>query len=295
MDHRVHYSHCPVCKSSEINPLLTVKDFTVSGEEFVVWQCTPCTLRFTQNVPDVQTIGKYYKAEDYISHTNTSKGLVNQLYLKVRKFTLEQKAQLIIDETSQKTGALLDVGAGTGAFLKTAQQKGWNVTGLEPDESARILASSLHQIELKNSDELFDLPASSFDAITMEHVHDLHEYIKQLRTLLKPKGRLFIAVPNYQASEANAFGPFWAAYDVPRHLYHFTPKSIEVLIKQHGLSLHSKKPMWFDSFYISMLSNKYHSGNTKLFHSFFTGLVSNIKAAINNDRCSSLIYIIGKD
>jgi 2-polyprenyl-3-methyl-5-hydroxy-6-metoxy-1,4-benzoquinol methylase len=149
-----------------------------------------------------------------------------------------------------------------------------------------------------DTDQLFNLPKLSFDAITLwhvlEHVHDLHHYMEQLSTLLKPNGKIFIAVPNYKALDASVYGPFWAAYDVPRHLYHFTPQAIESLIRQHGLQLVNKKPMWFDSFYISMLSSKYHSGKTKLISSFLNGLRSNVKAALDKDRCSSITYIIAK-
>ena len=99
---RIHYTHCPVCNSTEINPLLTVKDHSVSSEEFVIWQCANCSLRFTQDVPDEEAIGPYYASPDYISHSNTSKGLLNQLYQKVRRYTLGQKARLVEHYTKQK-------------------------------------------------------------------------------------------------------------------------------------------------------------------------------------------------
>jgi 2-polyprenyl-3-methyl-5-hydroxy-6-metoxy-1,4-benzoquinol methylase/ribosomal protein L37AE/L43A len=298
MINRVHYFHCPVCNSTDINPLLTVKDYTVSKEEFVIWQCGQCSLRFTQDVPDADTIGPYYQSEEYISHTNTSKGLVNQLYQRVRKLTLEQKAKLIKDTTGQTHGKLLDVGCGIGAFVHTMQQKGWQATGLEPDATTRKLSKELYGLELKEASELFNLPPASFDAITLwhvlEHVHDLQSYIGQLKTLLKSTGLLFIAVPNYQSVDASIYGSSWAAYDVPRHLYHFTPKAIQVLMKQHGLQVVDEKPMWFDSFYISMLSSKYRHGKTSLFGSFISGLRSNVTALANKERCSSLIYVIKK-
>jgi 2-polyprenyl-3-methyl-5-hydroxy-6-metoxy-1,4-benzoquinol methylase len=297
MNNRVHYSHCPICSSTAINPLLTVKDYTVSHEEFVIWQCGECSLRFTQDVPDADSIGPYYQSEDYISHTNTNKGLVNQLYQRVRKLTLEQKAKLIQEVTGLQTGSLLDVGCGIGAFVHTMQEKGWQATGLEPDANTRHLSKELFGLELKEASALFSLTPSTFDAITLwhvlEHVHDLHEYVEQLKTLLKPGGRLFIAVPNYKSLDASIYGSSWAAYDVPRHLYHFTPKAIQTLMKQHGLEVVNEKPMWFDSFYISMLSSKYRHGKTSLFGSFISGLRSNITAFTNKERCSSLIYIIG--
>lgn len=294
---KVHYSNCPVCGSADINPLLTVKDHSVSKEDFVIWQCSNCSLRFTQDVPDESLIGSYYQSSDYISHSNTSKGLINQLYQKVRNYTLNQKADLIIGETA-KRGKILDLGAGIGAFLNTMKEKGWEITGIEPDAGARQQAKNLFNIELQETNALAQLSANGFDAITLwhvlEHVHQLHTYVERLKSLLRPNGKLFIAVPNYQSLDSSIYKLYWAAYDVPRHLYHFTPRAIAILMEKHGLKLISKKPMWFDSFYISLLSSKYKSGKTKWIGAGLNGLRSNLKALFNKDNCSSIIYIIEK-
>jgi 2-polyprenyl-3-methyl-5-hydroxy-6-metoxy-1,4-benzoquinol methylase len=298
MNGKVHYTTCPVCNSTSIHPLLTVKDESVSGEQFVIWQCEQCTLRFTQDVPDEASIGPYYKSPDYISHTNTNKGLLNKMYQRVRNFTLNQKANLLTHATGLQHGKILDVGSGIGAFLDVMKEKGWQVDGVEPDDDARKLAKELFGLSIKDPSALFNFPASSFDAITLwhvlEHVHALHDYVEQLKTLLNKKGKLFIAVPNYQSLDSEIYRLKWAAYDVPRHLYHFTPKAIEVLMKQHGMKVTAKKPMWFDSFYISLLSSKYRNGYTNWLGAGISGLRSNIKALTNKDRCSSLIYIISK-
>lgn len=295
---KVHYTNCPVCGSIEINPLLTAKDYSVSKEEFVIWQCSNCTLRFTQDVPDETSIGKYYQSSDYISHSNTKKGLVNQLYQKVRNYTLNQKASLITGKTV-KQGSILDLGAGIGVFLNTMKQKGWEISGIEPDEGARQQAKKLFNIELKDTGTLDQLTANSFDAITLwhvlEHVHQLHSYVERLKALLKPNGKIFIAVPNYESFDSSVYKLYWAAYDVPRHLYHFTPRAIKVLMEKHGLKVVSKKPMWFDSFYISLLSSKYKNGKTNWIGAGIAGVRSNLNALFNGDRCSSIIYIIEKN
>ncbi|HVG11749.1 MAG TPA: class I SAM-dependent methyltransferase [Flavisolibacter sp.] len=292
----VHYSSCPVCGSKEINPLLTVKDYTVSKEEFVIWHCIRCTLRFTQDVPNEASIGRYYNSENYISHSDTDKGLINRIYKQVRKKTLQQKAVLMGESTGKAKGRLLDVGCGTGAFLGTMKDHSWEVQGLEPDPDARALAQKLYNVPVEAPDQLFNLQAGAFDAITLwhvlEHVHQLHEYIAQLKKLLAPGGKIFIAVPNYTSLDADIYRLHWAAYDVPRHLYHFTPASIQVLVEAHGLKLVAKRPMWFDSFYISMLSSKYRHGNTSYVAPVINGLRSNLKALGNPDRCSSLVYIV---
>ena len=298
MNGRIHYSECPVCGGKNVNPLLTVKDHSVSGEDFVLWQCADCSLRFTQDVPNENSIGPFYKSADYISHTNTNKGFINKAYQKVRNYTLQQKAGLITDETNLATGSILDLGCGTGAFLNVMKNKGWQVTGIEPDENARRLANTLYGLNIVEPTALNNLQDASFDAITLwhvlEHVHQLHDYVEHLKRLLKPGGKIFIAVPNYQSRDSGIYRSHWAAYDVPRHLYHFTPTSIEFLMQKHRLKVKAKKPMWFDSFYISMLSSKYQNGKTNYLTAFINGLRSNVSALINKERCSSLIYIVSK-
>jgi 2-polyprenyl-3-methyl-5-hydroxy-6-metoxy-1,4-benzoquinol methylase len=294
---KVHYTNCPVCNSSNINPLLTVNDHSVSKEEFVIWQCNDCSLRFTQDVPDENSITPYYQSADYISHTNTKEGFINRLYQKVRNHTLDQKASLVISRT-KKEGKILDLGAGIGAFLNSMKGKRWDVTGIEPDEGARQQAKNLFNLELSDTGLFNRLQPQSFDAITLwhvlEHVHQLHSYIEQLKALLKPNGKIFIAVPNYNSLDGSIYKLHWAAYDVPRHLYHFTPKAMDVLIKKHGLNIIEKKPMWFDSFYISLLSSKYKNSKTNWLGAGISGLRSNMKALFDTDKCSSVTYIIGK-
>jgi len=298
MSSLIHYTVCPVCSASTIKEALRVKDHSVSGEEFSIWECTSCHFRFTQDVPDAGSIGPYYQSEEYISHSNTSRGLINRLYQMVRKRTLKRKRKLVQQLTGMGKGQLLDIGSGTGAFVSEMEQSGWRVTGLEPDSGARQVAKESFGVNLQDTGGFFDLAADQYDAITLwhvlEHVHTLHEYMAQLKKLLKSKGRILIAVPNYTSGDAAAYQSYWAAYDVPRHLYHFSPESIEKLAAIHGLQLISCKPMWYDSFYISMLSSKYKHGKTSLPGSFYQGLASNCKALLQIRKCSSLIYVLGK-
>ncbi|MBI3138705.1 MAG: class I SAM-dependent methyltransferase [Sphingobacteriales bacterium] len=298
MKELVHYTHCPVCGAAAISEVLRAKDYTVSGETFSVFECGACTTRFTQDAPGAAAIAPYYKSENYISHTNTSKGLVNTLYQWVRKRTLKQKRKLIQRQTGLAAGRLLDLGSGTGAFAGEMKVNGWNVTGLEPDADARQVAKDSFGVELQDTGRFYELGNNQFDAITMwhvlEHVHDLQGYLAKLKTLLKEKGRLVIAVPNYTSGDAAAYGACWAAYDVPRHLYHFSPAAMKSLVEKHGLRLLEYKPMWYDSFYVSLLSSKYKNGRTRLAAAFFRGLLSNLAALRDTKKCSSVIYIIGK-
>lgn len=292
----IHYTHCPVCKSDKITNLFSVKDYTVSGGQFTIAECMHCTLRFTQDVPTQDQIGAYYKSEDYISHTNTKKGLINSLYQNVRGITMKQKAATVKQYTGLQKGSLLDVGCGTGSFLHAMRVQGWQVAGLEPDADAREMAQQLYGLAVQPSHQIFELSSDTYNAITLwhvlEHVHQLHEYVAQLKQLLTQNGKLFIAVPNYTSRDAQTYGTYWAAYDVPRHLYHFSPQSMNVLLQQHGLKVVQHLPMWFDSFYVSLLSSKYKTGSVKYASAALHGLASNLGALGNVTACSSVIYII---
>jgi 2-polyprenyl-3-methyl-5-hydroxy-6-metoxy-1,4-benzoquinol methylase len=294
----VNYNQCPACKSIDIFPKLEVQDYTVSNEKFSIWHCANCSLRFTQDVADQSAIGKYYQSDNYISHSDTKTGLVNSLYHSIRKFTLNLKRALVQKQTQLKSGSILDIGCGTGAFLNTMKEAGWKITGLEPDETAIKKAKALYQIHPQSPSELFNLSDQQFDAITMwhvlEHVHQLNEYLFQLRKILKDNGTLFIAVPNYTSFDAQFYKETWAAYDVPRHLYHFSPKSIEMLVKRYGMKIKTMKPMWFDSYYVSMLSEKYRDNKLGLIRAFIIGNISNILCLFNKSKCSSVIYVIQK-
>lgn len=294
----IHYTFCPSCGSDKLKPVLNAIDHTVSKEEFAIWECRDCGLRITQDAPDAAAIGPYYHSEAYISHSNTSKGLVNRLYHLVRRQTLADKRQLIQSATRKKEGKLLDIGAGTGAFVGYMQEHGWEVTGLEPEAAARERALADHNVRLLGMDQLDVLPGDSYDAVTLwhvlEHVHSLHPYLERLRALINKGGRIFIAVPNYTSYDATVYGGAWAAYDVPRHLYHFSPDAMEQLLSRHGLQLHYSQPMWYDSFYISMMSEKYRNGKGNMPAAIYRGLVSNVKAFVDKSRCSSLIYVAGK-
>jgi 2-polyprenyl-3-methyl-5-hydroxy-6-metoxy-1,4-benzoquinol methylase len=298
MSEVITYRKCPVCNSGKLRSELSVTDYTVSHESFEVWECTGCTARFTQDAPSAAAISRYYQSSNYVSHSDTKKGIVNTLYHWVRSFTLGSKRRLVGKHTRKQSGTLLDVGAGTGAFAATMHKAGWTVTGLEPDETARSNAKSQHGIALLPAAALYQQPSDHFDAITLwhvlEHVHDLHGYLESFNRILKPQGTLIIAVPNYTSFDADMYGAHWAAYDVPRHLYHFSPDSMDVLTEQHGMQVVAHKPMWFDSFYVSMLSEQYKNGYTNIFTAFWNGWLSNWEAFSDISKCSSVIYVVRK-
>ena len=291
----IYYNECPVCSGSSLNKVFSCQDYTVSQKFFNILECSNCTVRFTQNVPDLSEIGNYYASEDYISHSDTQKGIINKLYHAIRKFTLNQKKKLLLSTTKLAKGKILDVGCGTGSFLGIMKNGGWDTVGLEPNFDARKLTIAKN-IECHEPNHLFNLPEKQFDVITLwhvlEHVHDLHNYINQFKKLLNDNGLLVIAVPNYTSSDATHYDAFWAAYDVPRHLYHFSPTAMKILLEKHQFNIEAIKPMWFDSYYVSLLSEGYKQNDFGVLKAIKHGTISNYKALLNPKLASSIIYLI---
>lgn len=289
-------SNCPVCKANSFSHFLTCKDYTVSQQDFNIVQCNSCNFKFTNPRPSDSEIGSYYKSEDYISHSNTKKGIISQLYHLVRNRTLIQKEQLVAKYVSR--GTILDYGCGTGMFLNTCKQKGWKTVGMEPDSDAIKIAAGMNLNVYQNKTEILKAATEiSYSAITLwhvlEHVTDLEESLNFFKEKLIKEGVLVIAVPNHKSFDAEYYKQYWAAYDVPRHLYHYEKPTIVKLLSQFGFDLVETKGMKFDSFYVSMLSEKYKTGSIKYVSAFFKGLKSNLKAQSTHNY-SSLIYIFKK-
>ena len=287
---------CPVCNSAHHSPFITCKDYTVSQQDFNIVICNSCSFKFTNPRPEDERLGEYYKSEDYISHSNTSKGIVSKLYHLVRNYTLKKKLALVSAHVSR--GTILDYGCGTGMFLNTCKQSGWETFGMEPDSGAAKIATEMGLNISNNIPGLKSgLGQKKLDAITLwhvlEHVTDLSKTLGFFKESLKDNGVLIIAVPNYTSYDAQYYKQYWAAYDVPRHLYHFEINSVSKLLEQYGFKLTETKPMKFDSFYVSMLSEKYKTGSVKYFGAFVRGLTSNLRAKQAKDY-SSVIYVFKK-
>ncbi|MBC7694348.1 MAG: class I SAM-dependent methyltransferase [Burkholderiales bacterium] len=284
---------CLVCGSNQFEPFLVCKDYTVSQESFNIVSCKSCDFKFTNPRPDNSVLGNYYKAESYISHTNSKKGIINKLYHMVRSHTLKQKVKLISSYVSR--GTILDYGCGTGMFLSECKKVGWETFGIEPDNNARQIASEQNLNLFADKDTLqLHIVEKEYDAITLwhvlEHVTDMSETLVFFKQKLKQKGVLIIAVPNHKSYDAQFYNEYWAAYDVPRHLHHFELKSMKALLENYGFQLIETKPMKFDSFYVSMLSEKYKTGILNLAKAFKIGTLSNMKAK-DSSSYSSTIYI----
>lgn len=287
-------TQCPVCKGNSFQHFLNVKDYSVTQETFTLDQCKDCGFIFTNPRPTESEIGKYYAFEDYISHTNTNKGFINKAYQWVRNYTLNQKKNLV-EKLNNGKGTITDIGCGTGHFLKTCKENGWKVNGSEPSDDARKIATDQTQQEIKT--QVYDLKTTS-DVVTLwhvlEHVHQLDKTLQHIESLVKKGGHLIIALPNHKSWDAQAYNEHWAAYDVPRHLYHFDRDTVKKLIEQHGFKLTEVKPMFFDSLYVSMLSEKYMGKGLSSVRGALKGLRSNL-SNLSKKESSSHIYIFKKD
>ena len=290
---------CPICNKDQVATTLHCQDFSLTQASFDIIKCANCGFNYTHPIPSIVDIATYYNFPAYISHTDVNEGWMNKLYHKVRKRTLQQKTDWVQSLFTGHKGQILEIGAGTGAFANSMTVKGWNVTALEPNEASRAIALQNYNINLLPIEALGDLQSQKFDVITLwhvlEHVHDLKHYLSEFNRLLKPNGRLIIAVPNYTSFDAKFYKKYWAAYDVPRHLYHFSPKSMFKLCNLNQMQILQYKPMWFDSFYVSLLSEKYmQSGKFGILRAFVIGFISNLYAWRNPKKASSVIYEIRK-
>lgn len=272
---------------------LTCKDHSVTKEAFKLMKDTELDMLITTPQPDADILYKYYESDDYISHTDSKRSAFEKVYQIIKQYSLNKKLR-IINKFSGTKGSLLDVGAGTGDFLLYSKKGGWQTQGIEPNLKARKLAGE-KGIDLV--EDIKEISNRKFDVITLwhvlEHVPDLENYIVKLKTMLKDNGTLIVAVPNYKSYDAKHYKEYWAAYDVPRHLWHFSVNSINFLFTKEKMKVVKILPMVFDSYYVSLLSEKYKTGKMNYVKAFFVGSLSNLKAMFSRNY-SSLIYIIKK-
>jgi 2-polyprenyl-3-methyl-5-hydroxy-6-metoxy-1,4-benzoquinol methylase len=285
---------CLICNNSKFENFLECTDYFLSGENFTLVKCSECGFVFINPRPFPTELSKYYDSPDYISHSGTSKGLVGFIYKKIRRYTHSKKVKLVSKYTRGKS--ILDIGCGSGELLNLFKLNNWETLGIEPNQSARDFAKTNYNISILNENELSSIPSNSKDVITLwhvlEHVSGLNERMLELKRILKNDGVIFIAVPNRTSFDAEYYGKFWAAYDVPRHLYHFSQETMKRLLEKNNFSLVNILPMRFDSYYVSMLSEKYKSDKNNLLKAIYIGMKSNFMARKDKMDFSSLIYVI---
>jgi 2-polyprenyl-3-methyl-5-hydroxy-6-metoxy-1,4-benzoquinol methylase len=287
---------CGICYQKDEMDHRLIKDHSISKQSFTIAKCKNCGLIYTMDAPGQEDIHKYYASENYISHSDTRTGIIANLYHKVRSLMLKRKYKLIASYHSR--GRLLDFGCGTGYFAHYMMGKGYTISGVEIDDGARTHAIQNFKVDAHGIEYMQKPVIEKFDVITLwhvlEHIYDLQQYMQFFYESLAQNGHLIIAVPNHMSLDAKIFGEFWAAYDVPRHLWHFDTMSMAKLATICNFEIISKEHMPFDPFYNSMLSASYKGSFSKLIVGFCTGLVAYIKGAFDVDKASSIIYIMRK-
>lgn len=285
-------TNCPICNHRNHTSAIKCVDYTYSKNTFNVDACNDCGFWFTNPIPLVDKIGEYYESDDYVSHTKSKKGIINLAYHWVKKYSIQKKYSLI-KPFLKTNNTLLDYGCGAGDFLAYCYNKGASVAGFEPSETSRENILKEHNISINHTSDIYN-EKRSFDVISMwhvlEHVYDLNSDFKQLSSLLNKDGRLIIAVPNRESYDAKKYKEKWAAFDLPRHLYHFSKNDMALFLKKHGFEIEKILPMKFDSFYVSMLSEKHNNGN--IIKGVINGLRSNLASNSKLPNHSSLIYIV---
>lgn len=286
-------TNCPFCSSQNIARVLASKDYFLTSKEFNVDRCNACGITFTNPIPSDSETPTYYQSDNYLSHGGKNSSLFYNVYKLVRAFSLKWKTKIVSEAIGEK-GSIMDYGCGTGDFLLTCKGKGYQVFGVEPSTKAREDATA--KLGQKVASNLSSVSEKNFDIITLwhvlEHVQDIATTIETLKTYLSDKGTLLIAVPNHKSYDAKHYGKYWAAYDLPRHLWHFDQKTMLTVLDKTGLTVKKIIPMKLDSYYVSILSSKYTPGNKiiNLLKAFKTGLLSNNRAKKTTEY-SSLIYI----
>ena len=286
---------CPWCGSDKAQINLWLRDEFLTKEDFHICECLNCGLLYTMPRPSKDQIGAYYKSEEYYSHQENTKGFIPKVYERVKKVNLKHKYKLATNGLN--VGKLLDIGCGVGDFLHTAEMHGWECTGVEPSEVAKAIAQQRMNGKIISSEDLESIPDGYFDLITMwhvlEHVDDLKWQVAQLRRLIKPEGRIVIALPNYKSYDGQYYKELWAAYDVPRHLNHFNKTTLTKIFKTSGLELIKMDKLRWDAYYISYMSEQYKLHSLPLIRGVYQGWISNCKAR-RSGEWSSLVYVFEK-
>jgi len=291
----INHKICPICGQQDFKNKYNLQDYTVSKEYYDILECKTCGFIFTQDAPDASSIGPYYKSEDYVSHSNTQKGLFFKVYHTVREYMLKKKRKAIEENLkTNKVQKILDIGSGRAYFLNHMQEQGYICTGIEQDPEVRDLAITDFNLNILAPEELYKLENNQFDVITLwhvlEHVHDLRGYLEKIKKLLVKDGLLVIALPNPTSADQSIYKEQWAGWDVPIHLWHFTPSNIENLLTQYHFKMVDKRRLPFDPFYVSILGSQQRGDKFPMLSGALNGLSSFLKCQTNINKTTSLIY-----
>lgn len=212
-------SPCLLCGNTDLTAVLEAPDALGAGLRFLIVACQRCGLCFTNPRPDEASIRQFYPAEYHC-------------------YRRERQSRSRLPLQPHGGARLLDFGCGAGEFLLGMSAAGWNVIGLDRDEASvdAIRAAGLEAHVGTLPCPLWRGP--TFEAITMrqslEHVHDPLDVLRAAHGLLTEDGVLYVSVPNFDSFGVRWFGPRWYGLDVPRHLTHFTPRTLNLMLNRAG-------------------------------------------------------------
>lgn len=289
---------CPACRATKTTDLFRAKDHLVSGREFLIRKCTECGMGWTADPPPEEEAGGYYASAGYISHTDSKQSLADRLYHIAREFMLKRKGKLVNSAVGKNEGIIIDIGSGTGYFAAFMHRRGWQVTGVEISDQARNYSVERFGINAIGPQQVRDIPSAYADCITfwhvLEHLYDPAGWLGEARRIMKNEGRCIVALPNFASADAEWFGERWAALDVPRHLWHFTPDSFRRFAEKEGFACDRISALPLDLFYISSLSYRNTGNRLPLARGVLTGFIIALRSLSRRESASSLVYVLSK-
>ena len=231
-------AHCPLCGESELTVILTAQGMdNLTRQAFGIAKCSRCDLLITNPRPAASSMERFYEGGFYETHEKAIKR-----YLVNPAMDVFQRIRLKNISRFKKTGSLLDVGSGKGKFLDIAARSGWEAWGIEPSQRSRTFVQKKHGVKVFGGKfEDVDIPDRYFDVVTMwhtlEHFYNPLEILERIRGKLKDDGILVVRVPNCDSWDFRLGKEKWFQLDVPRHLYHFSPKSLSLLFNKAGFQV----------------------------------------------------------
>ena len=291
----LEYPNCIVCGGDIFSDYLTVEDN--QGEIFSLKQCK-CSLVLTSPRPCSSAICEYY-SEEYKPHSNAHSD--SSLLIKIfRKISYSWKARLVKRVANENVN-MLDMGGGDGALAFYIKNKISNVHVYEKDiDCIHHINSIIMEEGIGNMFSTADyesLKDGYYNIVTLfhslEHIHDIDKLFLNINRITKKNAKMIIAVPNITAAEIDFLTNKWAAWDVPRHLYHFNFKTLSKLLNKNGWEVVGSRSMFQDTFFNIYMSLK---GNyvKKIFSCFFLLVYSLINQILFSNKQSSNLVICQK-
>ena len=292
------FNSCPLCGAYGQTPYADCTDFTVSRESYILMRCPECGMVYTSNPPKECDTSKYDKLDLKLKLGDSPAGLIHKLYYYIRLRMLSRKAHIVESQSYRTGGSLLNYGAKTGYFSHKMERRGWKVTSIEKYHEERLFSLEMFHHRMFDVPEMDRLHPETFDVITLwhvfEHCYDPNGLLDKFYKLLRPTGILIMACPNIRSTDAMHYGPYWAAYDVPRHLWHFNTTSLSELAHKHGFTLMHRERMPFDCFYISILSEKHKRHKMAFLRGILYGFHCWLVSLAHPDSSSSMVYVFRK-